>query len=247
VLCCASGAPREISRFVLPSFIRVAAISSHFGLACGSTGAAVLFFDLGSDFLARQAPLAHSLVGLEFDEANGFVIAAGARTIAALAFDGRTVAELDLGAALSCQPATVWFTSPLLATGHSDGTARLWQIDTADWTFREVACFGGLRQPLPAVHLFARCQALLMIEAAQVASADAKFFHVGLFAKCAVCEAAVRQGSAVLCKNCGLAVCKECVAAKRRIRCGPCVQAEVEAPSPAAEEEEVEERITLAD
>jgi WD40 repeat protein len=262
VLCCAAGAPREVARVVLPSFaVRVAAISSHFGLVCGATGDSLLIVDLCSGLTARRAPFAHAAVALAFDEANGFVVAAAARAIVVFALDLRTVAEIELRAqcatitALSCQPATVWLTSPLFATGHADGTARVWQLDTGGWAFREVAYFGGPRQPLAAVHLFARCQALMMIEArsgaAHVASVDnigARFLRAGMFAACAVCEAALRPGGAVQCVRCGLALCKGCVAAKRPVRCATCVQAdgEVTATALAAEEEEVDERVAVA-
>jgi hypothetical protein len=265
-LCCATGASREVGRFVLPSSdVHSVAISSHFGLVLASTGDSLFLLDLCSGFLIRQIPFSHAIIDVAFAEANDFVVAVSDRRLTVFALDLRIVATLELPGArraplgditcFSCQPATVWLASPLFATGHSDGSVRVWELDTADWTFRECAAFTALRCSVATVHLFARCQALLMIDAdsgttfvASIEAIGARFIHHALFERCAVCDTPLRNASGALCARCGLAVCRSCVSAKRPPRCSACTQGEGEPPpSPAAEEEEQEEGLTLAD
>jgi hypothetical protein len=261
VLCCATTIPREIFRFPLPSSdIRTVAISAHFGLICGAGPDSILLFDLCSGFLARRIAYRGAVLSIEFDEANGFIAVAGQDGVALFALDLRTVASLKCRqspiTATSCQPANVWFASPIMATGHADGNARIWQLDTQTWVFRETACFSGLRQPLAAVHLFASGQALLMIDVdgcscvASMETIGAKFIHVEIFENCAACGGALRgngllRGKGALCSQCGLAVCKKCITAKRPVCCSRCIQAEGEASSATTEEEDVEEQAPL--
>jgi hypothetical protein len=231
------------------------------GLICAWNGMNIFTIDCLSGFFIRAIEWVERVVGMEFDELNNFVIVATDHGLQLFALDLRIVARLErvkvVITSVSSGDGRKWQSEPIYATGHVDGSIRLWQLE--NWGFREAAAIKPSPNPISSLLIIAFNKAILAVDSkgsafsASVEDIQMKFLRSAVFEKCAVCGASLRYRTLELCSNCGLAICKQC-SGRKPIRCTTCsaapVEPEMEAGQPPetaceAEEDEPERDVPV--
>jgi hypothetical protein len=249
LMSCLSGVPRELQTIIVPAVpIEMLCISIEHGLICAWNGLKMFTIDCLSGFFIREIEWTKRVVGMEFDELNNFVIVATRHGLQLFALDLRIVAQLEPVkieiTSVASGDGHKWQSEPMYATGHVDGTVRLWYLE--NWCFREAAAVCPSPNPISSLLIIALDKAILAVDSrgcafsASVEDIRMKFLRSTVFEKCAACGTSLRNGTPELCSNCGLAVCKQC-SGKKPIRCTTCSAAPVEPGTEAEQQPETEE------
>lgn len=136
------------------SITHVAVCRAYAVIASASSDGVVLLWDLNRLVLTRallDAPLPHAVSCLSVVHDRGDIVVAAGPLVLVCDVNGRCLAAVHAVTAVSAVvvPALPeWWNTSVLATGHADGSVRVWDVHLMDDAFRERNSddFGGLRR-----------------------------------------------------------------------------------------------------
>lgn len=219
-----------LTRTILPGVsLRTIAVSSHYSEFVIATEEELLLYDIAGGFLMRKYPVS-GVNFLSFDETNDFIVAATTNQLVVLSLNFQLMATAEAHTeitSISTGDGILWCPKPMFATGHADGSIFLWEINIYEKIIVAQPLCKALHDPVVAIKIFAGNKALICCDddgnalTISVTHMKRNILKLNYFDKCALCGLPIDKDT-VLCSNCHLPVCKNCISIENEKMCVAC-------------------------
>ena len=235
--CSAIGELTIISKLISPSFkTQSIAVSTQYGMiVTASFDAGITTFDYSTGLIMKSVFTEDTanIIQVIFDEMNNFIIAITPTKILIFGLDLRLILTLaeDFSPKFTCISSAdggLWLKNPLYVTGHDDGSVFAWKANILKRRLNPTLLMQNRKSPITAVAIFANSKAVISTDSngatflASIIPLQEMFISSRAFEKCRSCGSSIKGGLGYRCMNCGLYVCKSCIASKRPTTCIIC-------------------------